>query len=406
MPWIYVPDLPSEAPSSRPSASPEPCATSRLTTTVSDSSNSGSQTGGSPTRQSGMTCVRSTGDPGVDSWTSSLAASRASRGRSQASAKEPPTPAIFGPTSSGLLARYDPDWCWWRTSQGSLLSSEEDLEREQLATVMSSRGGLRRLNRAPSDALLETFPRSGTTRNGMLYPLRGLGLHTSGSGSGLWPTATSSTGGPTWTGDQGNRLARAALTFPTPRTCAGKRSSGSNRTEFYRAMWPTPSASMMTGADMEQARYAGSNPERPSYEEAGKKFPTPSAEDAGRKGSVEWAERWANGEKVPRPQQRLRTKVAQAGGSLNPGFVEWLMGWPHRWSSLEPLPVADWSAEEGPWANGEWPGVPRVAKGVEDRVARLRTLGNGWVPQVAAVVGERILNVIDAADLAAERRAT
>jgi DNA (cytosine-5)-methyltransferase 1 len=46
---------------------------------------------------------------------------------------------------------------------------------------------------------------------------------------------------------------------------------------------------------------------------------------------------------------------------------------------------------EGP--AGWWelePDVGRVADGVASRVDRLRTIGNGWVPQVAAVVAGRI----------------
>jgi hypothetical protein len=31
------------------------------------------------------------------------------------------------------------------------------------------------------------------------------------------------------------------------------------------------------------------------------------------------------------------TLAAQAGGSLNPMWVEWLMGWPLGWTDLKPL---------------------------------------------------------------------
>ena len=44
-----------------------------------------------------------------------------------------------------------------------------------------------------------------------------------------------------------------------------------------------------------------------------------------------------------------------------------------------------------PWAGGEWPGVPRVAKGVPDRVSRLRALGNSLVPQIPEMLGRAIL---------------
>ncbi len=44
-------------------------------------------------------------------------------------------------------------------------------------------------------------------------------------------------------------------------------------------MFPTPSASMMTEQDMEQARYAGNDPRRPKYADA--LLPTPSAQEYG-----------------------------------------------------------------------------------------------------------------------------
>ncbi len=36
--------------------------------------------------------------------------------------------------------------------------------------------------------------------------------------------------------------------------------------------------------------------------------------------------------------------VIEAGGSLNPNWVEWLMGWPLGWTSTEPMPESTWAA--------------------------------------------------------------
>ncbi len=68
-------------------------------------------------------------------------------------------------------------------------------------------------------------------------------------------------------------------------------------------------------------------------------------------------------------------------GLLNPEFVEWLMGWPRGWTSLEPLTGTDYADH---WRQGEWQGVPRVALKVARRADRIRALGNGQVPQCFA----------------------
>lgn len=54
------------------------------------------------------------------------------------------------------------------------------------------------------------------------------------------------------------------------------------------------------------------------------------------------------------------------------------MGWPLGWTSLEgtPTPHPGWDTE---------PDIPRVIKGIPHRVPRLKALGNGQVPQCAAL---------------------
>jgi site-specific DNA-cytosine methylase len=77
------------------------------------------------------------------------------------------------------------------------------------------------------------------------------------------------------------------------------------------------------------------------------------------------------------------------GGQLNPDWVEWLMGYPLYWTSLErenkqAVPDAYWDAEPKD--------IPRVVAGTRDRTNRLKGLGNAIVPQVAALIMERIKN--------------
>jgi DNA (cytosine-5)-methyltransferase 1 len=70
-------------------------------------------------------------------------------------------------------------------------------------------------------------------------------------------------------------------------------------------------------------------------------------------------------------------------GQLNPDWVEWLMGWAIGWTSMESITELDWRDWSVDPANeGE---VPRVSTGIKNRVGRLKAIGNGQVPQVAAM---------------------
>jgi len=60
------------------------------------------------------------------------------------------------------------------------------------------------------------------------------------------------------------------------------------------------------------------------------------------------------------------------------------MGYPKNWTDLD-IDKIQREREADPW-RGEWPGVPRVANGVKDRVNRLKCLGNSIVPQIAELI--------------------
>jgi hypothetical protein len=79
---------------------------------------------------------------------------------------------------------------------------------------------------------------------------------------------------------------------PTPRPCNGLRSSGANRTEIMEAL---------------------------------KMWPTPNTVDA------------KGGTRAGEGQTQLCHVV---GGSLNPTWVEWLMGFPLGWTALEASGIA------------------------------------------------------------------
>ncbi len=199
-----------------------------------------------------------------------------------------------------------------------------------------------------------------------------------------------------------SKKAAASMRVPTATVCGNYNRKGSSATSgdgletFVQSMKiPSPSASMMTMADMVQAQFAGSDPNRPTYTEAAS-IGTPTASNKIR------SETFADG-RSPNPREfaeALPTPTAHnskecnaptemdrktpglgsiVGGSLNPDWVEFLQGWPIGWTDLNATPKmipADWSHEHG---------IPRVAVGVPNRAARLTALGNGQVPQCMAM---------------------
>jgi hypothetical protein len=79
------------------------------------------------------------------------------------------------------------------------------------------------------------------------------------------------------------------------------------------------------------------------------KFPTPTADDS------------SNATRASGDYQSLTRCVQQtpqaAGGTLNPTWVEWLMGWPLGWTSTQPMPQATWDA----WRSAFPPARPESA---------------------------------------------
>ncbi len=126
------------------------------------------------------------------------------------------------------------------------------------------------------------FPKQGSIRNGVAYRRKPLVRTTKGNGSGWWPTPRSEM----WHG--GDILAQIKQT----------------PSSFRRS----PKGVEMT-------------------------FPTPRASDS--KGS---GPRGSKSQIHMEARSYLCATVAtEAGGQLNPNWVEWLMGWPIGWTDLKPL---------------------------------------------------------------------
>jgi hypothetical protein len=119
-----------------------------------------------------------------------------------------------------------------------------------------------------------TWPRSGMTVDGRCWELPTLERRISGTGSGLSPR------------------------FPTP----------------------------LVGGTGPSTHGQISGQFRTQLAAAFAKWPTPTARD------------WKSGKASDATMERnSRPLSEQIGGSLNPTWVEWLMGWPLGWTDLKPL---------------------------------------------------------------------
>ena len=119
--------------------------------------------------------------------------------------------------------------------------------------------------------------------------------------------------------------------WPTPHanchTGAGDHGDGGMNLQTAVQGHPTPSASMRTLGDLNQARFAGSDSRRPDYATANQMFPTPTANDAKNATLPPGA-----GKRDSLPGELIRSG---ASGSLNPLWVEWLMGFPPGWTDCD-----------------------------------------------------------------------
>lgn len=276
----------------------------------------------------------------LDSWMSSLAASRASHLASQESGSEKTIRETCGPRRRPYFAWFDPISSSLRTCLGYLLSPI-------------------------SDEYLGPWPRSGSMRSGRCWARTTLGRRTAGTAYGsspfptpaaqclnAWPTPKASDGDKVSLGHRGaaDTLTSAVRLFPTPdhgmatrgvsnsvvRKGEGRR-AGQPRTDRTVnlgdavAYWPTPTICgnhNRKGASPTSGDGLATAVTRASY-------PTPAARD------------WRDDGMAPSASDRkspcLPAVVAQKG-SLNPDWVETLMGWPIGWSG--PLPQESGPASE------------------------------------------------------------
>jgi hypothetical protein len=142
----------------------------------------------------------------------------------------------------------------------------------------------------------ETFPRAGMMQNGELYRQQTWARRTAASGYGLWPIPRA-----------GDGMVSQLRMLEAIQQSGGHKS----RLEDAVAMWPTPHGFSQDG------RSNG-----PSGNELGRAvnrsiWPTP-------------------GGSRPHDTDEVSGRLAnEIGGSLNPNFVEWLLGLPKDWTLVD-----------------------------------------------------------------------
>ena len=158
---------------------------------------------------------------------------------------------------------------------------------------------------------LQTLPRWGWMRAGAVWGLMMSAPRTSGNASGYWPSPT--------------------VTSLHNRKGASPTSGDGLATAVARQMWPTPNVPnggrTTWHAEQEgQSLYHNGKKVQLVLEQVVRIWATPSARD------------WRSGlASEATMEKNARPLSEQVGGTLSPEWVALLMGWPQRWTYLEPL---------------------------------------------------------------------
>ena len=228
----------------------------------------------------------------IASMQDSLAKTLALLESKQAYLREPDQ--VFTAKSCASLAWYDQSSCSWRTYQQSFLTDWEPYS--------------------------ETWPRWGMTQDGVAFahPMSERRItETDGSYLPIPVSSDGTSGGVIGANDTYKETKNGTL-----RKYNGQGTNGSLGLGRYVQFYPTP-----TTIDAGTGRFntsVGSSNARPTLAMMAKKslWPTPTAH---------------NSKETNAPSEANRntpTLAAQAGGKLNPGFVEWLMNFPLGYTQI------------------------------------------------------------------------
>ncbi len=297
-----------------PAAGIELCVTSSGKVTLRPSSWRGWKTRPWIKHLSGTTLPPSMAARGVELWISSLAAIHVNLSASRASARGRRIPAIYGHTLRGSSGSANPNGCFWKTSP---ITSTSAIARSE-ASWKNWATGLRK------DCLRRQKSARRTNASGC----------SSSPDETNWPTPRASANENRQTrptpsqlaGKHGMNLATKAAMWPTPLASNGNKPSGGNRRSadlsHVAGMWPTPLARDWKGTNSPE--HVRQLPPARNHMDQLANFAVYS---------------------------RQALTISQAGEttcdqrrSLNPAFVEALMGWPTGWTDFGSAATA-WS----PW---------------------------------------------------------
>jgi hypothetical protein len=348
----YSPEPVEESLGTYSSATP-PLSLLRLIPTVSQPCSRDNETDASHPSPSGTTSNHLMESPGREAWISSVADSLVKisllRERELGLLVKDP---VYGKKWQELSVRYCLNTHSWKTA--NIFYDEE----------------------VPPSSV--TLPKWGMMQHGVLSALWTQEPCTGEKGSGFWPTpvkmdATIKTLGRKCTNDRGLHglnLSHCATRgfgprgepmecFPTPTVHGNYNRKGCSATSgdglataVYKK-YPTSTKSMATQSDMDQAYY--SSKDRPDYH--------------------------------------------RGSGTLNPDWVESLMGWCRGWTSLDPLDkekFKEWLERDHrkSWSASWEDGIPRVAVDVRSVTKRLEAIGNGQVPQCVVKAWDLLSSLI------------
>lgn len=183
-----------------------------------------------------------------------------------------------------------------------------------------------------------TLPKWGMMQDGVLWELTMSEPLTNVSASGLWPTPTT----------QEIEHPNAKITKTGRRLSKnGITSHSLNLADKVKMTWPTPTARDYKGANAPEGLTRNDGKSRMDQ------LPNAVAHN---------------------PKQKVE-------GQLSPSWVEWVMGWPIEWTSLEPMKKLRWLHwKRDPGSDGR---IPRTGIKIPNRIARIKALGNGQVPLCA-----------------------